>query len=129
MRHVSVRQVPLYGSPVSRGSGGQRRPKRQLADCHGPGAGMRNDRTSVSRDSGGHVIIDGDTDLGYVEDGTACATDRICFEHRCLPVQEFNFSTCPGTNDRTICSGHGVRTLACRVCLRRRCPHSALHIC
>ncbi|XP_015213426.2 disintegrin and metalloproteinase domain-containing protein 22 isoform X1 [Lepisosteus oculatus] len=58
--------------------------------------------------SGGHVIIDGDTDLGYVEDGTACGTDRLCLSHRCLPVQEFNFSTCPGTTDKKICSGHGV---------------------
>lgn len=55
------------------------------------------------------MLIDGDTDLGYVEDGTACGTDRICFNHKCLPVQEFNFSTCPGTNERVICSGHGVR--------------------
>ncbi|XP_030639755.1 disintegrin and metalloproteinase domain-containing protein 22 [Chanos chanos] len=58
--------------------------------------------------SGGHVMIDGNTDLGYVEDGTACGTDRICFNHRCLPVQEFNFSTCPGTTENLICSGHGV---------------------
>uniref|UniRef100_A0AAY4A750 ADAM metallopeptidase domain 22 n=1 Tax=Denticeps clupeoides TaxID=299321 RepID=A0AAY4A750_9TELE len=57
---------------------------------------------------GGHVLIDGDTDLGYVEDGTACGTDRVCFNHRCLPVQEFNFSTCPGTTEKIICSGHGV---------------------
>uniref|UniRef100_A0A8C1DSI1 ADAM metallopeptidase domain 22 n=1 Tax=Cyprinus carpio carpio TaxID=630221 RepID=A0A8C1DSI1_CYPCA len=63
--------------------------------------------------SGGHVLIDGDTDLGYVEDGTACGTDRICFNHKCLPVQEFNFSTCPGTNERVICSGHGVRDCVC----------------
>lgn len=53
-------------------------------------------------------MIDGDTDLGYVEDGTACGTDRICFNHKCLPVQDFNFSTCPGTTDKVICSGHGV---------------------
>ncbi|TSK20196.1 Disintegrin and metalloproteinase domain-containing protein 22 [Bagarius yarrelli] len=58
--------------------------------------------------SGGHVMIDGDTDLGYVEDGTACGTDHICFNHKCLPVQDFNFSTCPGTTDKIICSGHGV---------------------
>ncbi|KAK3515751.1 hypothetical protein QTP70_030192, partial [Hemibagrus guttatus] len=57
---------------------------------------------------GGHVMIDGDIDLGYVEDGTACGTDRICFNHKCLPVQDFNFSTCPGTTDKIICSGHGV---------------------
>lgn len=60
--------------------------------------------------SGAHVLIDGDTDLGYVEDGTACGTDHICFNHKCLPIQQFNFSTCPGTTDKTICSGHGVHT-------------------
>ena len=59
--------------------------------------------------SGGHVMIDGDSDLGYVEDGTACGTERVCFNHKCLPLQEFNFSTCPGTTEKTICSGHGVR--------------------
>ncbi|KAM8825713.1 disintegrin and metalloproteinase domain-containing protein 22 isoform 1-T1 [Synchiropus picturatus] len=58
--------------------------------------------------SGAHVLIDGDTDLGYVEDGTACGTDRICLDHKCLPVEQFNFSTCPGTTDQFICSGHGV---------------------
>lgn len=60
--------------------------------------------------SGAHVLIDGDTDLGYVEDGTACGTDRVCFNHKCLPIQQFNFSTCPGTTDKTVCSGHGVHT-------------------
>ncbi|XP_077577684.1 disintegrin and metalloproteinase domain-containing protein 22 isoform X3 [Stigmatopora nigra] len=66
-------------------------------------------RHSASLDcSGGHVLIDGDTDLGYVEDGTACGTDRICFNRKCIPVQQFNFSTCPGTTDKVICSGHGV---------------------
>ncbi|XP_015248380.1 PREDICTED: disintegrin and metalloproteinase domain-containing protein 22 isoform X2 [Cyprinodon variegatus] len=58
--------------------------------------------------SGGHVLIDGDTDLGYVEDGTACGTDSICLDHKCLSIEQFNFSTCPGTTDNTICSGHGV---------------------
>uniref|UniRef100_A0A8D3DVX6 ADAM metallopeptidase domain 22 n=1 Tax=Scophthalmus maximus TaxID=52904 RepID=A0A8D3DVX6_SCOMX len=66
---------------------------------------------SVAQHSAGaHVLIDGDTDLGYVEDGTACGTDRVCFNHKCLPIQQFNFSTCPGTTDKTICSGHGVHT-------------------
>uniref|UniRef100_A0A8D0CZJ6 ADAM metallopeptidase domain 22 n=1 Tax=Sander lucioperca TaxID=283035 RepID=A0A8D0CZJ6_SANLU len=64
--------------------------------------------TSFSVARGAHVVIDGDTDLGYVEDGTACGTDRICFNHKCLPIQQFNFSTCPGTTDKTVCSGHGV---------------------
>uniref|UniRef100_A0AAX7VIR4 ADAM metallopeptidase domain 22 n=1 Tax=Astatotilapia calliptera TaxID=8154 RepID=A0AAX7VIR4_ASTCA len=57
---------------------------------------------------GAHVVIDGDIDLGYVEDGTACGTDSICFNHKCLPIQQFNFSTCPGTTDKAICSGNGV---------------------
>uniref|UniRef100_A0A3B3R3E9 ADAM metallopeptidase domain 22 n=1 Tax=Paramormyrops kingsleyae TaxID=1676925 RepID=A0A3B3R3E9_9TELE len=84
-------------------------PTPRLGELQGGLTSFSVAQHSASLDcSGGHVIIDGDTDLGYVEDGTACATDRICFEHRCLPVQEFNFSTCPGTNDRTICSGHGV---------------------
>ncbi|XP_028327150.1 disintegrin and metalloproteinase domain-containing protein 22 isoform X2 [Gouania willdenowi] len=66
-------------------------------------------RHSASLDcSGAHVLIDGDTDLGYVEDGTACGTDSICFNHKCIDIQQFNFSTCPGTTDKTICSGHGV---------------------
>uniref|UniRef100_A0A673MXQ1 Protein DBF4 homolog A-like n=1 Tax=Sinocyclocheilus rhinocerous TaxID=307959 RepID=A0A673MXQ1_9TELE len=69
--------------------------------------------------SGGHVLIDVDTDLGYVEDGTACGMDHICFNHKCLPVQEFNFSTCPGTNERVICSGHGVRD--CLLWLHIKC--------
>ncbi|XP_058868560.1 disintegrin and metalloproteinase domain-containing protein 22-like isoform X1 [Acipenser ruthenus] len=57
--------------------------------------------------SGGHVI-DGDTDLGYVEDGTPCGADMMCFDHRCVSVKAFNFSTCPGTTDTRICSGHGI---------------------
>lgn len=60
--------------------------------------------------SGAHVVIDGDTDLGYVEDGTACGTDRICFNHKCIQIQQFNFSTCPGSTDKMVCSGHGVNT-------------------
>ncbi|XP_043922249.1 disintegrin and metalloproteinase domain-containing protein 22 [Protopterus annectens] len=58
--------------------------------------------------SGGHVMLDEDTDLGYVEDGTPCGVNMMCLEHRCLPVQAFNFSTCPGTSDNQICSGHGI---------------------
>ncbi|XP_029444649.1 disintegrin and metalloproteinase domain-containing protein 22 isoform X2 [Rhinatrema bivittatum] len=58
--------------------------------------------------SGGHVKIDEETDLGYVEDGTPCGTKMMCLEHRCLPVDSFNFSTCPGTTDTKICSSHGV---------------------
>ncbi|XP_036395052.1 disintegrin and metalloproteinase domain-containing protein 22 isoform X1 [Megalops cyprinoides] len=84
-------------------------PAPRLGELQGGLTSFSVAQHSASLDcSGGHVIIDGDTDLGYVEDGTACGTDRICFNHRCLPVQEFNFSTCPGTTDKKICSGHGV---------------------
>ncbi|RMC04955.1 hypothetical protein DUI87_18134 [Hirundo rustica rustica] len=58
--------------------------------------------------SGGHVKLDEDTDLGYVENGTPCGPDMVCLDHRCLPTEAFNFSTCPGTTDTQICSGHGV---------------------
>ncbi|KAL9868985.1 disintegrin and metalloproteinase domain-containing protein 22 isoform 7-T7 [Geothlypis trichas] len=58
--------------------------------------------------SGGHVKLDEDTDLGYVENGTPCGPDMVCLDHRCLPTEAFNFSTCPGTTDSQICSGHGV---------------------
>ncbi|KTG39903.1 hypothetical protein cypCar_00013955 [Cyprinus carpio] len=84
-------------------------PAPRLGELQGGLTSFSVAQHSASLDcSGGHVLIDGDTDLGYVEDGTACGTDRICFNHKCLPVQEFNFSTCPGTNERVICSGHGV---------------------
>uniref|UniRef100_A0A8C8SCD5 ADAM metallopeptidase domain 22 n=1 Tax=Pelusios castaneus TaxID=367368 RepID=A0A8C8SCD5_9SAUR len=58
--------------------------------------------------SGGHVKIDEETDLGYVEDGTPCGPKMMCLERRCLPTDSFNFSICPGTTDDKICSGHGV---------------------
>ncbi|NXA52333.1 ADA22 protein, partial [Nothocercus julius] len=58
--------------------------------------------------SGGHVKLDEETDLGYVENGTPCGPNMVCLEHRCLPTESFNFSTCPGTTESQICSGHGV---------------------
>ncbi|KFP01078.1 Disintegrin and metalloproteinase domain-containing protein 22, partial [Calypte anna] len=58
--------------------------------------------------SGGHVKLDEETDLGYVENGTPCGPSMVCLDHRCLPIEAFNFSTCPGTTDSQICSGHGV---------------------
>ncbi|XP_061572816.1 disintegrin and metalloproteinase domain-containing protein 22 isoform X1 [Cololabis saira] len=84
-------------------------PAPRLGELHGGLSSFSVAQHSASLDcSGAHVMIDGDTDLGYVEDGTACGTDSICFNHKCLPIQQFNFSTCPGTTDNTICSGHGV---------------------
>ncbi|XP_019747640.1 disintegrin and metalloproteinase domain-containing protein 22 isoform X1 [Hippocampus comes] len=84
-------------------------PAPRLGELQGGLTSFSVARHSASLDcSGAHVLIDGDTDLGYVEDGTVCGTDRICFNHKCLPIQQFNFSICPGTTDKSICSGHGV---------------------
>ncbi|XP_061771562.1 disintegrin and metalloproteinase domain-containing protein 22 isoform X2 [Nerophis ophidion] len=84
-------------------------PPPRLGELQGGLTSFSVARHSGSLDcSGAHVVIDGDTDLGYVEDGTACGTDHICFNHKCLPLQQFNFSICPGTTDKTVCSGHGV---------------------
>ncbi|XP_068998915.1 disintegrin and metalloproteinase domain-containing protein 22 [Embiotoca jacksoni] len=84
-------------------------PAPRLGELQGGLSSFSVARHSASLEcSGAHVLIDGDTDLGYVEDGTACGTDSICFTHKCLSIQQFNFSTCPGTTDKTICSGHGV---------------------
>ncbi|XP_048367176.1 disintegrin and metalloproteinase domain-containing protein 22 isoform X7 [Sphaerodactylus townsendi] len=58
--------------------------------------------------SGGHVKLEEDTDLGYVDDGTPCGPERICWEHKCLAVDSFNFSSCPGSTGGNICSGHGA---------------------
>lgn len=57
--------------------------------------------------------LDEDTDLGYVENGTPCGPDMVCLDHRCLPAEAFNFSTCPGTADSHVCSGHGVGSTLC----------------
>ncbi|KAF4020183.1 hypothetical protein G4228_011749 [Cervus hanglu yarkandensis] len=57
---------------------------------------------------GGHVKLDEDVDLGYVEDGTPCGPKMMCLEHRCLPVASFNFSTCLSNKEGTVCSGNGV---------------------
>uniref|UniRef100_A0A673MVW1 Protein DBF4 homolog A-like n=1 Tax=Sinocyclocheilus rhinocerous TaxID=307959 RepID=A0A673MVW1_9TELE len=95
-------------------------PAPRLGELQGGLTSFSVAQHSASLDcSGGHVLIDVDTDLGYVEDGTACGMDHICFNHKCLPVQEFNFSTCPGTNERVICSGHGVRD--CLLWLHIKC--------
>ncbi|XP_060052269.1 disintegrin and metalloproteinase domain-containing protein 22 isoform X11 [Erinaceus europaeus] len=58
--------------------------------------------------SGGHVKLEEDVDLGYVEDGTPCGPQMMCLEHRCLPVASFNFSTCLSNKEGSVCSGHGV---------------------
>ncbi|XP_063099342.1 disintegrin and metalloproteinase domain-containing protein 22 isoform X19 [Cavia porcellus] len=57
--------------------------------------------------SGGHVKLEEDVDLGYVEDGTPCGPKMMCLEHRCLPVASFNFSTCLSNKEGIVCSGNG----------------------
>ncbi|XP_068091633.1 disintegrin and metalloproteinase domain-containing protein 22 isoform X2 [Hyperolius riggenbachi] len=57
--------------------------------------------------SGGHVKLDEETDLGYVEDGTPCGVGKMCLDHRCLSIDPFNFSSCLGSTNK-ICSGNGI---------------------
>uniref|UniRef100_A0A672MBF4 ADAM metallopeptidase domain 23 n=1 Tax=Sinocyclocheilus grahami TaxID=75366 RepID=A0A672MBF4_SINGR len=49
--------------------------------------------------SGGHVLLDDQTDLGYVEDGTPCGPSMMCLDRKCLPLQFTrlfsNQSSCP----------------------------------
>uniref|UniRef100_A0A3B3UX67 ADAM metallopeptidase domain 23 n=1 Tax=Poecilia latipinna TaxID=48699 RepID=A0A3B3UX67_9TELE len=58
--------------------------------------------------SGAHVLLDDDTDLGYVEDGTPCGPSMMCLDHKCLPIQSLNTSTCPIGPNGQVCSAHGV---------------------
>ncbi|XP_034742313.1 disintegrin and metalloproteinase domain-containing protein 23 isoform X4 [Etheostoma cragini] len=58
--------------------------------------------------SGGHVLLDDETDLGYVEDGTPCGPSMMCLDRKCLPIQSLNMSTCPSGPNGQVCSAHGV---------------------
>ncbi|KAM9448318.1 disintegrin and metalloproteinase domain-containing protein 23-like isoform 1-T1 [Salvelinus alpinus] len=58
--------------------------------------------------SGGHVLLDDETDLGYVEDGTPCGPSMMCLDRKCLPIQSLNMSTCPSGPNSQVCSAHGV---------------------
>ncbi|XP_037645477.1 disintegrin and metalloproteinase domain-containing protein 23 isoform X1 [Sebastes umbrosus] len=58
--------------------------------------------------SGGHVLLDDETDLGYVEDGTPCGPSMMCLDHKCLLIQSLNVSTCPTGPNGQVCSAHGV---------------------
>lgn len=62
----------------------------------------------TSRHSGGHVLLDDETDLGYVEDGSPCGPSMMCLDHKCLPIQSLNMSTCPSGPNGQVCSAHGV---------------------
>uniref|UniRef100_A0A671RV42 ADAM metallopeptidase domain 23 n=1 Tax=Sinocyclocheilus anshuiensis TaxID=1608454 RepID=A0A671RV42_9TELE len=58
--------------------------------------------------SGGHVFLDDQTDLGYVEDGTPCGPSMMCLDRKCLPLQYLNLSSCPTGPNEHVCSSHGV---------------------
>ncbi|KAI1899024.1 hypothetical protein AGOR_G00078420 [Albula goreensis] len=58
--------------------------------------------------SGGHVLLDDETDLGYVEDGTPCGPSMMCLDRRCLPIPSLNISACPSGSNGQVCSAHGV---------------------
>uniref|UniRef100_A0A674DBI5 ADAM metallopeptidase domain 23 n=1 Tax=Salmo trutta TaxID=8032 RepID=A0A674DBI5_SALTR len=84
---------------------------------HNPRIGMMKGditRTSFNHQgrpvncSGGHVLLDDETDLGYVEDGTPCGPSMMCLDHKCLPIQSLNMSTCPSGPNSQVCSSHGV---------------------
>ncbi|KAG8432744.1 hypothetical protein GDO86_017112 [Hymenochirus boettgeri] len=58
--------------------------------------------------SGAHVILDDETDMGYVEDGTPCGPSMMCLDRKCLPIHSLNISSCPLGSNGKVCSGYGV---------------------
>ncbi|KAM8933562.1 disintegrin and metalloproteinase domain-containing protein 23 isoform 2-T2 [Pelodytes ibericus] len=58
--------------------------------------------------SGAHVVLDDETDMGYVEDGTPCGPSMMCLDRKCLPIQSLNLSSCPLGSNGKVCSGYGV---------------------
>uniref|UniRef100_A0A4W3H496 ADAM metallopeptidase domain 23 n=1 Tax=Callorhinchus milii TaxID=7868 RepID=A0A4W3H496_CALMI len=58
--------------------------------------------------SGGHIIMDDSTDLGYVEDGTPCGPSMMCLDRKCQTIQSFNITNCPIGSLAKVCSGHGI---------------------
>ncbi|XP_077175363.1 disintegrin and metalloproteinase domain-containing protein 23 isoform X3 [Paroedura picta] len=58
--------------------------------------------------SGSHVLLDDDTDLGYVEDGAPCGPYMMCMDRKCLSIQSLNISSCPVGINGKVCSAHGV---------------------
>ncbi|XP_028291767.1 disintegrin and metalloproteinase domain-containing protein 23 isoform X1 [Gouania willdenowi] len=67
-----------------------------------------NHQGNVIQCTGAHIILDDDTDLGYVEDGTPCGPSMMCLDHKCLPIQSLNMSTCAIGPNGQVCSAHGV---------------------
>uniref|UniRef100_A0A8D0G8L8 ADAM metallopeptidase domain 23 n=1 Tax=Sphenodon punctatus TaxID=8508 RepID=A0A8D0G8L8_SPHPU len=58
--------------------------------------------------SGAHVLLDDDTDIGYVEDGAPFGPHMMCLDKKCLSIQSLNISSCPIGSNGKVCSGHGV---------------------
>ncbi|XP_049335292.1 disintegrin and metalloproteinase domain-containing protein 23 isoform X2 [Astyanax mexicanus] len=58
--------------------------------------------------SGGRVLLDDDTDLGYVEEGTPCGPSMMCLDRKCVPISSLNLTACPSGPDGRVCSAHGV---------------------
>ncbi|TRY88878.1 hypothetical protein DNTS_016952, partial [Danionella cerebrum] len=54
--------------------------------------------------SGGHVLLEDQTDLGYVGDGTPCGPSMMCLDRKCLPIQHLNLSSCPSGPKGHVCS-------------------------
>ncbi|XP_017278157.1 disintegrin and metalloproteinase domain-containing protein 23 isoform X1 [Kryptolebias marmoratus] len=67
-----------------------------------------NHQGNVIQCTGAHVLLDDDTDLGYVEDGTPCGPSMMCLDRKCLPIQSLNMSSCPIGPNGQVCSDHGV---------------------
>ncbi|XP_075036310.1 disintegrin and metalloproteinase domain-containing protein 23 isoform X2 [Mixophyes fleayi] len=58
--------------------------------------------------SGAHILLDDETDMGYVEDGTPCGPSMMCLDRKCLSIASLNISSCPLGSNGKVCSGHGV---------------------
>uniref|UniRef100_A0A8C3SNH1 ADAM metallopeptidase domain 23 n=1 Tax=Chelydra serpentina TaxID=8475 RepID=A0A8C3SNH1_CHESE len=67
-----------------------------------------NQVCNIFKPFGAHVLLDDDTDLGYVEDGAPCGPHMMCLDRKCLPIQSLNISSCPIGSNGKVCSDHGV---------------------
>ena len=54
------------------------------------------------------MLLDDETDIGYVDDGTPCGPSMTCLDRKCLPIQSHNLSACPSGPNGLVCSAHGV---------------------
>lgn len=79
------------------------------------------------------MLLDDDTDLGYVEDGAPCGPHMMCLDRKCLPIQFLNISSCPMGSNGKVCSGHGVslfqaKLLSIPIIARAQCTCGLLHL-